>query len=58
LLDDSPRSATVEAQEEILVARIGRRDFARMLDKEPKVAVALLRTLTARLRASEASAQH
>jgi CRP-like cAMP-binding protein len=58
LLDDSPRSATVEAQEDILVARIGRRDFTRMLDKEPKVAVALLRTLTARLRASEASAQH
>ncbi|MDX6234867.1 MAG: family transcriptional regulator, cyclic receptor protein [Nocardioidaceae bacterium] len=58
LLDDSPRSATVEAQEDILLARIGRRDFTRMLDKEPKVAVALLRTLTARLRASEASAQH
>jgi CRP-like cAMP-binding protein len=58
LLDDSPRSATVEAQDEILVARIGRRDFARMLDKEPKVAVALLRTLAARLRASEASTKH
>ena len=58
LLDDSPRSATVEAQDEILVARIGRRDFARLLDKEPKVAVALLRTLAGRLRASEASAKH
>jgi CRP-like cAMP-binding protein len=58
LLDDSPRSATVEAQDEILVARSGRRDFARLLDKEPKVAVALLRTLAGRLRASEASAKH
>jgi CRP-like cAMP-binding protein len=58
LLDDAPRSATVEAQDEILLARIGRRDFARMLDKEPKVALVLLRTLAARLRSSEASLKH
>ena len=58
LIDDAPRSATVEAQDEILVARIGHRDFARMLDKEPKVALVLLRTLAARLRSSEASLKH
>jgi voltage-gated potassium channel len=58
LLDSAPRSATVEAQDDVLVARIGRTDFLRMLDKEPKVAVALLRSLAARLRSSETSAQH
>jgi monovalent cation:H+ antiporter, CPA1 family len=58
LLDDEPRSATVEAQDEILVARIGRGAFVRLLDKEPKVALVLLRTLAARLRSSEASPKH
>jgi len=58
LLDDAPRSATVEAQGEVLVARIGRTDFLRMLDTEPKVGLVLLRTLAARLRASEKSAKH
>jgi CRP-like cAMP-binding protein len=55
LLDDSPRSATVEAQDEVLVARIGCTDFVRMLEKEPRVALVLLRTLAARLRSSEVS---
>jgi CRP-like cAMP-binding protein len=58
LLDNSPRSATVEAQNEVLVARIGRTEFARMLDSEPKVALVLLRTVAARLRSSEASPKH
>jgi CRP-like cAMP-binding protein len=58
LLDDSPRSATVEAQDEVLLARISRKDFSRLLDKEPKVSLVLLRTLAARLRSSEASPKH
>jgi CRP-like cAMP-binding protein len=58
LLDNSPRSATVEALEDVLVARIGRTDFVRMLEHEPKVALLLMRTMAARLRSSEASAQH
>lgn len=58
LLDNSPRSATVEALEDVLVARIGRTDFVRMLEHEPKVALLLMRTLAARLRSSEASPKH
>jgi CRP-like cAMP-binding protein len=58
LLDDSPRSATVEAQNEVLLARISRKDFLRLLDKEPKVSLVLLRTLAARLRSSERSHKH
>lgn len=58
LLDNCPRSATVEAQEEVLVARIGRRDFLKMLEKEPKVCLSLLHTLATRLRTSQASPAH
>ncbi|HTY70990.1 MAG TPA: cyclic nucleotide-binding domain-containing protein [Actinomycetes bacterium] len=58
LLVDAPRSATVEAQGEVLLARIGRRDFLAMLEKEPKVCLVLLRTLAERLRSSESSAKH
>jgi CRP-like cAMP-binding protein len=53
LLDAAPRVATVEAETEVLTMRLGRTAFQRVLDKEPKVAVAMLRTLAARMRASE-----
>ncbi|HTR71295.1 MAG TPA: cyclic nucleotide-binding domain-containing protein [Mycobacteriales bacterium] len=58
LLDDSPRTATVEAGDEVVVARIKRTDFNRMLKNEPAIALNLLRTLAKRLRASEASPVH
>jgi CRP-like cAMP-binding protein len=58
LLDGLPRSATVEAAEEVLVARIGRSDFMRMLEEDPKVSVVLLRTMASRLRSSELSPVH
>jgi CRP-like cAMP-binding protein len=58
LLDNAPRSATVETQDDVLLARIGRTDFLRLIDKEPKVAMTLLRSLAARLRTSESSPQH
>jgi CRP-like cAMP-binding protein len=58
LLDGGPRSATVEAQEEVLLARIGRKEFLRLVQKEPKVALALLRTMAGRLRSSEKSTAH
>jgi CRP-like cAMP-binding protein len=58
LLDDAPRSASVEAADEVLLMRIGRRDFERLLETEPKVSLVLLRQLAGRLRASERSAQH
>jgi len=58
LLDGGPRSADVEAQDEVLLARIGRKDFLRLVQKEPKVALSLLRTLAGRLRGAEKSAAH
>jgi len=57
LLDDAPRSASVEAKDEVLVARIGRSAFLKMLEEEPKVALVLLKTLAGRLRGSETSAK-
>jgi CRP/FNR family transcriptional regulator, cyclic AMP receptor protein len=58
LLDDAPRSGTVQATSDMLVARIGRASFVKMLQKEPKVAIALLKTLSGRLRSTEAPARH
>jgi len=58
LLDDAPRSATVEAQDEVFVMLFGRSEFGKMLAREPKIAVALLRTLAQRLRAVESSPSH
>jgi CRP/FNR family transcriptional regulator, cyclic AMP receptor protein len=58
LLDDAPRSATVEAQEEVFVMVLGRSAFNKMVAKEPKIAITLLRTLAQRLRASERSPSH
>ncbi len=53
LLDAAPRVATVEAETEVLTMRLGRTGFQRVLEKEPKVAVSMLKTLAARMRASE-----
>ena len=55
LLDPAPRVATVQAETEVLAMRLGRTGFQRVLDKEPKVAVSMLRTLAARMRTSEES---
>jgi CRP/FNR family transcriptional regulator, cyclic AMP receptor protein len=58
LLDDAPRSATVEAQDEVFVMLVGRSAFSKMLAREPKIAITLLRTLAQRLRTVERSASH
>ncbi len=58
LLQDAPRTATVTAQEEMLVARIGRTSFMKMLEENPKISLVLLRTLADRLRTAEKSAVH
>jgi CRP-like cAMP-binding protein len=58
LLGDAPRSATVEAQDEVFVMVLGRSAFSRMLAREPKIAIALLRTLAQRLRTVESSPSH
>jgi len=53
LLDDSPRSADVLAEGEALTMTITRRSFDKLLRSEPAIALALLRTLAARLRAAQ-----
>jgi len=55
LLDGAPRSADVVADGEVLTLTIGHASFCKLLRKEPALAVALLRTLAARLRAVERS---
>ena len=55
LIDDSPRSADVVAEGEVLALTIDRSGFAKLLRAEPALAQALLRTLAARLRAVEAT---
>jgi CRP-like cAMP-binding protein len=56
LLDESPRSADVVADGEVLAMTISRSGFVKLLRSEPTLAQELLRTLAARLRAVEKSA--
>lgn len=53
LLDDSPRSADVVAEGEVLTMTISRSAFGKLLRSEPALSRELLRTLAARLRAAE-----
>ncbi len=55
LLDDSPRSASVVAESEVLTMAITRSAFSKLLKHEPTVARELLRTLAVRLRDAEKS---
>jgi CRP/FNR family cyclic AMP-dependent transcriptional regulator len=55
LLDDSPRSANVVADGEVLTMTISRSAFSKLLKQEPALTYELLRTLAARLRAAEKS---
>ena len=56
LVDDAPRSATVLAETETVCLMLARKRFTKMLEKDPAVALALLRTLATRVRELEASA--
>jgi CRP/FNR family transcriptional regulator, cyclic AMP receptor protein len=56
LLDESPRSADVVADGEVLALTISRSAFGKLLRSEPALSHELLRTLAARLRAAEKSA--
>ena len=53
LLDESPRSADVVADGEVLTMTISRSAFGKLLRSEPALSHELLRTLAARLRAVE-----
>jgi signal transduction histidine kinase len=53
LLERTPRSATVRAATDCRVLRIRREDFEELLTKSSSAAMAMLRTVTARLRNTE-----
>lgn len=53
LIESKPRAATVVTTAETSVLEISERDFNGLLMKNPKVAMALLRGITANLRASD-----
>jgi CRP/FNR family transcriptional regulator, cyclic AMP receptor protein len=55
LVDGAPRSATIVAETETTCLLLTRRRFAKLLRGEPTVALALLRTLAARVRELEES---
>jgi CRP-like cAMP-binding protein len=50
LLDRRPRSATVMAETELVALRIAAGPFAKLLRSEPSIAIALLETLSVRVR--------
>jgi CRP/FNR family transcriptional regulator, cyclic AMP receptor protein len=50
LLDGRPRSATVHAATEVTTLRIPHRAFLKMLEEQPRIAFAIMKELTARLR--------
>ena len=51
LLDGSPRSATVIAESDMTVTSFDRREFVRLVEVSPKVALKLLAAMATRLRA-------
>jgi CRP/FNR family transcriptional regulator, cyclic AMP receptor protein len=55
LVDGARRSATIVAEAETTCLMLTRKRFAKVLQSEPAVALALLRTLAARIRALEVS---
>ena len=55
LVDGAPRSATIVADTKTACLMLTRKRFAKILRDEPAVALALLRTLAARVRELEAS---
>lgn len=50
LLDGGPRSASVVTETPMTVASIGRKGFERLLQNDPDLSLAMLRTLAKRLR--------
>jgi CRP-like cAMP-binding protein len=56
LIDGEPRSATVVAVADVFVLMIPRSKFVKLLESEPKLALAIMATLSRRLRAVQAAA--
>jgi CRP/FNR family transcriptional regulator, cyclic AMP receptor protein len=58
LLDQGPRSATVEAQTDMHLLVLDARSFSSMLEEFPSVARKMLATMAGRLRVAEREATH
>ncbi|HYX87012.1 MAG TPA: cyclic nucleotide-binding domain-containing protein [Gaiellales bacterium] len=56
LLDGDVRSAAVIAESDLLVMMIPRRGFLKLLENEPKIAIAIMATLAQRVRTVQAAA--
>jgi CRP/FNR family transcriptional regulator, cyclic AMP receptor protein len=52
LLDGGPRSADASAMSDVALMAIQRRDFVRLMEREPKLSTHLLRLVCARVRAT------
>jgi CRP/FNR family transcriptional regulator/CRP/FNR family cyclic AMP-dependent transcriptional regulator len=50
LIDGEPRSASIVATKELHAMKLGRRPFMKLLEQEPRVALALLAELATRIR--------
>ena len=55
LLDGAPRSASVVAESEVLLMVIPRTAFLKLLESEPKITIAILGTLSQRIRALQSA---
>ena len=55
LVDDLPRSATVKARTHVRVLFLARNEFAQVLEKNPRVAISIVRSLSAMVRTSNES---
>ena len=53
LIDGEPRSATIIATTELHAMKIGRRPFLKLLEQEPKLALAIMQALSGRIRRLE-----
>lgn len=58
LIDEGPRSATVEAETLVRTLSLASWDFLPLLDRSPSIARKMLVEMSRRLRAAEASATH
>jgi CRP-like cAMP-binding protein len=55
LIDGAPRSASVVAESEVLLMVIPRNAFLKLLESEPKITLAILGTLSQRIRVLQAA---
>jgi CRP-like cAMP-binding protein len=54
VIDGEPRSAAVRAESDLVLMMLGRRQFLRLLQDEPSVAIAVMAELAGRIRRLEA----